>query len=312
MSSPADARPAPHSPFDDAALRRLVIGVLIVMVLGALDQAIVATAMPTIGESLGGFDLLAWTVSAYMLASTVSTPLYGKLADIHGRRPVLLVSMTIFTLGSVLCALAPSMELLIAARTVQGLGGGGVMAIPLTIIADVVPPRERGRFQAYFAIGFSAAMISGPLLGGFFAAQLHWSLIFWINPPILAVAFAIMRQSLWRMPANHRPHRLDVAGAALMTVAAVCLLLALDWGGSRYGWTSSTVLALGAVSALFWGGFAWRNARSPEPLLPFDVLRDSVVASASSASFLAMCAFVGLMVTTPIDRKSTRLNSSHT
>src|SRR5262249_7909931 len=162
------------------------------------------------------------------VSSTMMTPLYGKLADIHGRRPVLLVAVAIFVAGSALCALAPTLPALIAAPAIQGLGGGGILSIPQTLVAGIVPPHEPGRFPAFSATGFGAALISGPLLGGFFASQLHWSLIFWINLPIVAVAVAMMYGPLRLLPAHHRPHQLDILGAALMAAATVLVLLALD------------------------------------------------------------------------------------
>jgi MFS family permease len=218
-------------PLDHAAVRSIVIGILLAMLLAALDQTIVATALPTIGRELGNPEQLPWVVTAYLLTSTAVTPLYGKLSDIHGRRLILLIGIGTFVLGSLACALAPSMGVLIVARGFQGLGGGGLISLAQTIIADVVAPKERGRYQGYIAGVFVTSSVAGPVLGGFFAEHLHWSMIFWINLPLGAVAFVMTNRVLRRLPRHERPHRVDLLGALLMVLATVTLLLALSWGG---------------------------------------------------------------------------------
>jgi EmrB/QacA subfamily drug resistance transporter len=291
--------PPAAPPLDEATRRRIIMSVLAIMVLAALDTTIVATAMPTIGAALGNFEQLPWIATAYLVASTMMAPLFGKLSDIHGRRPVLYASVALFTVGSVLCAVAPSMILLIIARAIQGIGGGGTMSIPQTIIADIVPPNQRGKYQAYFSAGYGSALIAGPLLGGFFSSQLHWSLIFWINVPIVAAAVVFMRRPLLQLPQHHRPHQLDIPGAVLMAAATVTLLLALDWA-AHHGWGSQSVLVLLVASVLLWAGFALRNMRAPEPLLPFAMLKDQVVALANAASAFGFAAFVGLLIVVPV------------
>ena len=169
--------------------RDIVIGVLVAMMLAALDQTIVAPALPTIGASLGDADFLSWIISVYLLTGTAVTPLYGKLSDIHGRRPAVTLALAVFTIGSIICALAPSMPVIIFGRAVQGLGGGGLVALAQTVIADVVPPRDRSRYVVYISTVWATSSVAGPILGGFFAQHLSWSLIFWINLPIGAVAF---------------------------------------------------------------------------------------------------------------------------
>jgi EmrB/QacA subfamily drug resistance transporter len=294
----AEPHPQPAAPLDEPTRRKILISVMGVMVLAALDSSIVAIALPTIGEALGDFELSPWIVTIYLVTATMMTPIYGKLADIHGRQPILLVGVIIFVIGSVLCALAASMMALIIGRAIQGVGGGALLSIPQTVVADIVPPTERGRYQAYFATGFGAALVAGPLLGGFFASQLHWSLIFWINLPIIAVALALMHAPLRHLPVHHRPHKLDILGAALMAVAAVTFLLALDWA-SHHGWASNAVMVLLVISALAWVAFALRNLYAPEPLLPFAVLKEPVVASATIASFFGVGAFIGLTLAVP-------------
>src|SRR3954453_13869282 len=237
---------SPDNPvrLDHAGVRRILTGLMLAMLLSALDQTIVATALATIGRAYGDGAHLAWIVTAYLLAATAVTPLYGKLSDIYGRRPVLLAGIAIFVAGAVACALAPTMPALIAARALQGIGGGGLIALSQTIVGDAVSPRERGRYQGYFGAVFAIASIAGPVLGGVFAEHLHWSFIFWINVPLGLAAFVISSRALKLLPRHERPHKLDLAGAALMVAATIALLLALNWGGVRYPWASPRIPGL--------------------------------------------------------------------
>src|SRR5262249_15282452 len=182
-------------------------------------------------------------VTTYLLTATAATPLYGKLSDIHGRRAMLLVAIAIFVAASVLCALAPNMTVLIIGRALQGLGGGGLLSLAQVIVGDIVLPLERGRYQGYISIVFGIAGIGGPVMGGFFAEHLHWSLIFWITLPVGLLALLMTNRVLKHLPRHERPHRLDVAGAGLMMAATVLLLLALTWGGTRFPWASRQILA---------------------------------------------------------------------
>jgi EmrB/QacA subfamily drug resistance transporter len=275
-------------------------GVLLAMLLGAMDQTIVAPALATIGRDFGNFEYLPWVVTSYLLSATAVTPLYGKLSDIHGRRTVMLVALGVFSVGSVICALAPDMLTLIMGRGVQGLGGGGLIALPQTIVGDMISPRERPRYQAYVASVFLAASIIGPVFGGFFAQHLHWSLIFWINLPIGALALAMTWNALRRLPQNHRPHRLDVIGAILMIVATTALLLALSWAGHVYAWGSWQILALFAASASAIALFVLRVTTASEPFIPLTVLFNPVVAAGVTASFFAVGAMIGLTIFVPI------------
>src|SRR5262249_40974757 len=222
-------------------IRAIVLGIMLAMFLGALDQTIAATALPTIGRHFGNLDDLSWVVTAYLLTGTAVTPLYGKLADIHGRRVIMLTAVGIFVLGSIACALAPSMTALIFARGFQGLGGGGLMALAQTIIADLVSPRERGRYQGYIGAVFAISSVGGPVLGGFLTEHIDWSLLFWINLPLGLVALGMTSNVLRRVPYQPRKRRLDFIGALLMMAAAVLLLLALSWGGRRYEWISAQI-----------------------------------------------------------------------
>jgi EmrB/QacA subfamily drug resistance transporter len=299
MNSP----PVPASDYPPLAhteIRSIVVGILLAMFLGALDQTIIATALPTIGRDLADVENLSWVVTAYLLTATAVTPLYGKLSDIHGRRAMLLVAISIFAGASVLCAIAPSMQVLVLARALQGVGGGGLLSLAQVIVGDVVPPIERGRYQGYIGLTFAAASIGGPVVGGFFAQHLHWSLIFWINLPIGLLAFLMTNRVLKRLPRHERPHRLDVAGAGLMMAATVALLLALTWGGTRYAWTSPPILALLAASALLWTLFATRLMTAREPFLPLALLFNPVVGTGTASVACVFGTMIGLSIYVPL------------
>ena len=285
---------------DHATVQRILVGLMLAMFLSALDQTIVATALATIGRAYANVENLAWIVTAYLLAATAVTPLYGKLADIHGRRPVLLAGIAIFVIGSVACALSPNMSALIAARALQGLGGGGLIALAQTIMGDAVSPLERGRYQGYFGAVFATSSIAGPVLGGVFSEHLHWSLIFWINLPLGVAAYLVTGRALKKLPRYERPHELDFLGAALMVMATVALLLALNWGGLRYPWGSWQIVSLIAASVLLAVLFVWRIAIAPEPFLPLSIMRNRVVARAIAAAALAYGTMIALTIYTPV------------
>ncbi len=286
-----------HPPAD---IRQVMIGLGLAMLLSALDQTIVVTAMPTIGADLGEPQNLPWIVTAYLVAATVVTPLYGKFADVYGRRIMILVGVAIFILGSVACALAPSITALAVARLAQGLGGGGLISLAQTIVADLVSPRERGRYQTYFAAVFITSSIAGPALGGFFAQYLHWSLIFWINLPLGLAALFMTNSRLKRLPERRHPHSVDYLGAAILVTASGAMVLALGWGGSRYPWASAPIMGLFALSALFWAVFAWRTRVAEEPLIPTRILNLSIVRDAIASSSFGLGSFVALSVVMPI------------
>jgi EmrB/QacA subfamily drug resistance transporter len=283
-----------------AQIRVILIGIVLAMFLSALDQTIVATALPTIGRELHDVESLAWVVTAYLLTSTAVTPLYGKLSDIHGRRTMLQIAILVFLLGSVACALAPSIYILIVARALQGLGGGGLISLGQTIVGDVVAPRERGRYQAYFAGTFVVASVAGPILGGFFAEHFHWSLIFWVNLPLGVLAYLMTTRTLKLLPRHDRPHRLDYVGALLMVAATVAALLALSWGGTTFPWGSAPILGLLAASVIVWVLFAIRLSTAPEPFIPLSVLGNPVVRNGVIATFFGVGAMVGLTIYVPL------------
>src|SRR5579863_856696 len=247
MNRPAQpelAQPSSSQTIDPTARKEIVVGVLLAMFLAALDQTIVAPALPTIGSSLGNAEYLSWIVTAYLLTATAVTPLYGKLADIRGRRPVIFAALGIFVAGSIISALARSMLVLIIGRAIQGIGGGGLGALAMTVIGDVVAPRERGRYQGYISGMWGIASLAGPVVGGFLSQKLHWSMIFWINLPLAAIAIAFFNKPLKKLPPVRGQHKLDLLGASLVILATTCLMLVLTWGGSRYAWASPQTLGL--------------------------------------------------------------------
>jgi EmrB/QacA subfamily drug resistance transporter len=291
---------APASAITDADRRLIVIGALISMLLAALDQTIVAPALPTIGATLGEPEWLAWVISAYFLTATAVTPLYGKLADIKGRRPVLFAAVGIFIAGSILCAMATSMAFLIVGRAIQGIGGGGLIALAQTIIGDVVPPRERSRYVGYITGVWATASVAGPVIGGVFAEHVHWSLIFWINIPLGLAAVLLSERTLRKLPRVSRAHRLDWQGALVIVAATVALQLALTWGGTRWPWASAPIVGLFAMSIILFALFGVRLATAAEPLVPPRVLRNPVIAAATVSLFFSSMAFVGLTVFVPV------------
>ena len=295
----ASARPEPRT-LTHPEVRSIVLGIMLAMFIGALDQTIVATALPTIGRHFNNIAELSWVVTAYLLTGTASTPLYGKLSDIYGRRVVMLTAIGIFIAGSLACALAPSMMALILGRALQGLGGGGLMALAQTIIADIVSPRERGRYQGYIGGVFAASSMGGPVLGGFLTEHLDWSLIFWINLPLGFVALGMTSNALRLVPFHARKHRLDVLGAVLMMAASVALMLALSWGGRYYDWISWRTGALLLGSATLWGLFVWRLMSVSEPFLPLSVLGNPVVRCAALAGACNMGTLVGMTIFVPL------------
>jgi MFS family permease len=295
-----DPSPLPPSYLAHADARRIIVGILITMLLAALDQVMVATALPTIAATLGDFDNLSWVMTANLLCATTVTPLYGKLSDIHGRRTMLLIAISVYAAGSLWCALAPNMMALIFGRAVQGLGGGGLMPLVQTIIGDVAAPRDRPRYQAYTSSTFIVSTVAGPVLGGFIAQYFHWSWIFWLNLPLCALSYVFSHTVLQHLPRHERPHQLDVLGAVLMLGAAVPLILALNWGGRRYPWTSPELIGLLAVSAALWALFAWRVMTAGEPFIPITVLRDGAIRVGTIAGCFAVGMMIALTVVLPL------------
>jgi len=287
-------------PLDHAAIRTIIAGIMVAMFISALEQTIVAPALPAIGRSLGNLDDLSWVVTSYLLAATAATPLFGKLTDIHGRRAIMLLAIGIFIIGSLACALAPTMWILIVGRGLQGIGGGGLIPIAQTIIADLLSPRERPMAQSYTSVVFLSASVLGPVLGGLLTDHLHWSFIFWINLPLGAIALVMTARALRRLPRHDRPHKLDIPGVALMVAAAVALLLALDWGGTHFRWMSWQIWALIGGSVVLWVLFAVRLLTAREPFIPLAILRGRVTSAITCAAFFSIGTLVGVTIFAPL------------
>ncbi|MGW3774266.1 MFS transporter [Actinomadura verrucosospora] len=278
----------------------VVLGALMLaMLLAALDQTIVSTALPTIVSDLGGLNHLSWVVTAYLLSSTASTPLWGKLGDQYGRKRLFQASIVIFLIGSALCGLSRDMSQLIVFRALQGLGGGGLMVLAVAIVGDVVPPRERGRYQGLFGAVFGVASVCGPLLGGWFVDNLTWRWVFYINLPIGVVALAVIAAVLHAKGERER-HRIDYLGTLLIVGWAVGLVLMATWGGTRYPWTSAPIIGLGAGSVALIGVWLLVERRAAEPVMPPSLLRHPVFALGAAISFAVGFAMFGALTFLPI------------
>src|SRR6266576_2443277 len=296
-----DAPPiAPRAPLTQSEVRTILMSLMLTMFLAALDQTIVATALPTIGRQFQDVSNLSWVITAYLLASTAVAPVFGTLSDIYGRRAMIILAMSLFVAGSVLCALAPNMPVLILARGLQGLGGGGILPIVQTVISDVVTPRERGQYQAYFSGVWVAAGVGGPVLGGVFAEHLHWSMIFWINVPLGLGSLALLLPRMGKIPVFHRRRKVDWLGGLLLMASAVVFMLVLTWGGNRYLWLSPTIMAMVGASIALALAFVWHARKAEEPFLPLPLMGGTVVPYAMAAVGCALGAMLGLTVHLPL------------
>ncbi|HET8581306.1 MAG TPA: MDR family MFS transporter [Candidatus Paceibacterota bacterium] len=265
----------------------LVMGALMLtMLLAALDQTIVSTALPRIASEFNALSELSWVVTAYLITSAVVTPLYGKLSDIFGRKRMLMLAVVIFLIGSVLSGISQSMLELILFRGIQGIGAGGLMTMVFATIGDIVTPRERGRYQGYIGAVFGVSSVIGPLLGGFLTDSVSWRWIFYINVPLGLLALAAIALRL-NVHVAKRDHAIDYLGALFLSISIVCLLLVAVWGGTTYPWSSQLILSLGALGVLFAGEFVWWETRAKEPLLPLSLFRNSIFSVSSILSFVS-------------------------
>ncbi|PKP70192.1 MAG: MFS transporter [Alphaproteobacteria bacterium HGW-Alphaproteobacteria-4] len=282
-----------HSP------RLILAAIAIMLLLASLDQTIVSTALPTIVSELGGIEHLSWVVTAYLLTSTVVAPLYGKLGDLYGRKLMMQISVVLFLLGSALAGQATSMLFLIAARGLQGLGGGGLFVLALTVIADVVPPRERGKIQGLFGAVFSISSIAGPLIGGYFTQHLSWRWIFYVNLPLGIFALVVFAMAF--KPRGIRTgHKIDYLGALLLTTALSSVVLFTSLGGRTYAWDSGFILSLIALAVLTIPAFVLVERRAAEPILPLALFSHSTFVIFSGIGAIVGAAMFGAATFLPL------------
>ena len=296
----AGGEPGQGPPLTHRERQWIIVGVLLPTFLGSLDSTILASALPTIGRDIGHIHDLPWLITTYLLAATATTPLYGKLSDIHGRRVILLVGISLYIFGSLICALAPNFGVLIGGRIVHGLGGGALTGLGMVVLGDVASPKQRGTYYGYFSVAYASAGALGPLLGGTIAQYLHWSAIFWMNVPAGLIAFTLVATLLRRLPRRERRHRLDILGALFIVVATVSFMLALNVGGIRYAWSSPAVLTLIGLAVFAAACFVLRLVTAPEPLIPIAILGNPVARYAIMANGFGWGAIIGLNIFLPI------------
>jgi EmrB/QacA subfamily drug resistance transporter len=294
--TPATAEPEVHP---RGGLIVIYAALMLAILLAALDQTIVSTALPTIVGDLGGLSHLSWVVTSYLLATTVSAPLWGKLGDQYGRKQLFQAAIVIFLIGSALCGLSRNMPELIGFRALQGLGGGGLMVLAQAIVGDVVSPRDRGRYQGAFGAVFGVASVAGPLLGGFFVDNLSWRWVFYINLPIGAVALVIIAVVL-PATATRQAHKIDYLGTVLLAGAATCVVLLTSWGGTTFPWLSPAIIALGIGAVVLAVGWWLSAGRAAEPVLPRRLFRGPVFSVSAAISFAAGFAMFGALAFLPL------------
>ncbi|NUS03964.1 MAG: MFS transporter [Nonomuraea sp.] len=277
----------------------IIIALMLGMLLASLDQTIVSTALPTIVSDLGGLEQLAWVVTGYMLASTVSTPLWGKLGDQYGRKRLFIAAIVIFLIGSALCGLSRNMGELIGFRSIQGLGGGGLMVLAQAIVGDVVSARERGRYQGFFGAVFAVSSIVGPLLGGLFVDHLSWHWVFYVNLPLGAIALVVIAAVLPGDDTRTR-HRIDYAGVVLLGGATSCLVLITTWGGTTYPWTSPVIAGLALAALALVTAWLFVERRAAEPVLPLGLFGVRAFAMSSAVGFVVGFAMFGALTYLPL------------
>jgi len=276
----------------------IMVALMLVMLLAALDQTIVSTALPRIATDLHGLNKLSWVATAYLLTSAITTPMYGKISDLFGRKKIFQMAIVIFLVGSMLCGISQSMNQLVAARALQGIGAGGLMSLVLAIVGDIIPPRQRGQYMGYFMGVFAVSSVAGPLLGGFLTDSLSWRWIFFVNLPLGILALSAVAARL-HLPVYKKHHDIDYLGAALLSVSATCLLMATVWGGTTYAWSSARIIGLLVTGGVLGLGFAYLETRVPEPIIPPRLFRNSIFTVSVILSLLSGIAMFAAILYIP-------------
>lgn len=287
-----------HAERSHAEIKVIIGALMLAMLLAALDQTIVSTALPKIASDLNGFSKYSWVATAYLLTSAVSTPLYGKISDMFGRKRIFQAAIVIFLLGSILCGAAQTMNQLIIFRGIQGIGAGGLITLVFSIIADIIPMRQRGRYQGYFTAVFGLSSVAGPLLGGLFTDHLSWRWVFYINVPLGILALTAIALRL-HLPVRTSKHKIDFAGAILLAVAVASLLLATVWGGIDYPWKSIQIIGLFATSAIGTALFVWRERYAAEPIISLSLFKNPVFSVSVLLSFIIGIVMFGALIFLP-------------
>jgi EmrB/QacA subfamily drug resistance transporter len=293
------AHKPPGYRFTIGRILAIYAGVMVTLLLAALDQTIVATALPRVVADLGGLSQYSWVFTAYLLASTVTVPLYGKLGDVYGRRPLFLFSISLFLVGSALCGLSQTMWQLVLFRAIQGLGAGGLFPLALAVVGAIVPPRDRGRYQGLIGATFASASIIGPLVGGFIVDNTTWRWIFYVNLPVGGLALVVVYLTMPRRT-TRQEHSVDWLGASVLALGTTALLLGLVWGGRQYPWASTPVISALVASVLLLATFGLVERRAREPIIPFEYLRRRTVAASSLSMLLVGMAMFGTISFVPL------------